>query len=36
MNDIVEDVIDAGTLEIQLLFIAWEFKMEQLFNNQTI
>jgi len=34
MDEKIEDIIDAGTLEIELLFIEWEYKMKQLFINQ--
>ena len=33
MKDDIEDIIDVGCLEIELLFIEWEYKINQLFIN---
>lgn len=34
MDEEIEDIIEAGCLEIELLFIEWEYKTKQLFINQ--
>ena len=34
MKDDIDDIIEAGCLEIELLFLEWEYKMNKLFINQ--
>jgi hypothetical protein len=34
MSDKIEDIIEAGCLEIELLFIEFEHKMNQLFISK--
>lgn len=34
MDEKIEDIIEVGCLEIELLFIEWEYKMNQLFTKK--